>query len=47
MWSQSCEVLNPYEAIMADLHHKEMLKEKQEAERCSVVKNFFKNLFRK
>lgn len=45
MWSISCEILNPYEAIMADLHHKEMLKEKREAERCSVVKNFFKKLF--
>lgn len=47
MWSMSCEILNPYEAIMADLHHKEMLKENREAERCSVLKSFFKKLWRK
>lgn len=47
MWSILCEILNPYEAIMADARHKEMLKENKEAERRSLIKSLIKKLFHK
>ena len=45
MWSQSCEILNPYEAVMSELRHKELLKEQREAKTTSRIKTFFRNLF--
>lgn len=47
MWSILCEILNPYEAIMADARHQEMLKENEEAEHPSLIKSFFNKLFHK